>query len=120
MPILLDMFHLRNWKPSRPRAPVKTALRECTLNAVKTARRRNQGSQKDHQFEHPVRKPRVGMQYLIHLPFRLYGFPGPPPIKHESKLVRVDLGIFGDGTAYLRVDAELLKLVRKAACEHRK
>src|SRR6266581_2772610 len=120
MPIFLDMFHLGNREPTRPRAPIEAALRQRPLNTVKVLRRRNQCCQEYRQFEDAVRNRCFGMQYLIDLPFGLYGFPRPPTVELESKLVRTGLCIFGDRTEYLWVEAELLKLLRETACEHRK
>src|SRR5258708_12075970 len=112
MASVLDMFHLGNRKPTRPRAPIEAALRQRPLNTVKVLRRRNQCCQKYRQFEDAVRNRCFGVQYLIDLPFGLYGFPRPPTVELESKLVRTGLRIFGDRTEYLCGEAALLKFLR--------
>src|SRR5260370_5207821 len=119
MPMVLDMLHLGNRKPTSARAPIETALRQRPLNAVKIPRRHNYCRQKDYQFEDAVRKPRLRMQYLINLPFGLYGFPRPSAVDHEPNLVCSGLGVLDDGAAYLGGDAQLLTLLRHIACKHR-
>src|SRR5258708_1863706 len=117
MPIFLDVLHLGNRKPARARATVKAVLRQCSLKAVKTARRRNQSPKKDQHFEHPVRKLRVRMQYLVDPPFRFCSFPRPPAIEHQPKLVSAGLGILNNRAANFPFNADTLELLRKSPCK---
>src|SRR5260370_17550090 len=101
------MLHLGNRKPTSARAPIETALRQRPLNAVKIPRRHNYCRQKDYQFEDAVRNRRLRMQYLINLPFVLYGFPRPSAVDSEPKLVCTCLGVLENVAAYLRTQPKL-------------
>ena len=114
-----ELLDLRHWKPARARAPVKPALRESPLHAVKSPRCCNQRSQQNHQFEQAVRQLRLRMQYLINLPLGPCCLPRPPAVEPQSNLVCTGLRILHNRAAHLWLDANFFQLLRKSACKRR-